>query len=1067
MFCLVLIPFMSLAQDLNESLVRGLAMRNIGPAFASGRISDIAVHPDNDNVWYVAVSSGGVWKTVNGGTTWNSIFDGQGSFATGCVTIDPNNPSTIWVGTGENVGGRHIAFGDGVYVSYDEGRSWKNMGLKTSEHISKIIVHPDNSKVIWVASQGPLWSAGGERGLYKSTDGGQTWKRTLGGGDWTGVTDLLIDPRNPQRLYAATWDRHRTVASYMGGGPGSGIHISNDGGETWNKLSSGIPRSNLGKIGLAMSYYNPDVIYAAIELDRTTGGVFMSENRGATWKKMSDAVSGATGPHYYQELYTSPHKDGRLYLMDNTIQISEDHGKTFTRFQNRGKHSDNHSINFRTDDPGYLLIGTDGGIYETFDHGQTFRFVDNLPITQYYKVAVDDAEPFYFVYGGTQDNGSHGGPSRTDSRHGIRNAEWFKTLGADGHQSATEPGNPNIMYAETQQGGLHRVDRISGEQVFIQPQAREGEPYERFNWDAPILVSPHNPARLYFASQRVWKSENRGDSWTPISTDLTRNQERFNLPIMGKQQSWDNAWDVNAMSNYNTITSLSESPKQEGLLYAGTDDGIIQVSENGGVSWTKVELGSIKGIPATAFVNDVRADLFDANIVYAALDNHKYGDYKPYLIKSTNKGRSWTVMSGDLPDRHLCWRLVQDHERQGLIFAATEFGIFFTLNGGTNWTKLTGGVPTISFRDITIQRRESDLVGASFGRSFFILDDITPLRETTNDILARDAHIFTVEDALWYVPRTLVSSQGEAYYSAPNPEFGATFTYYLKDGLKSLKDMRKEKERAMKDQNIPFPGWEALEKEMEQKRPKIVLIVKDSDGNIIRQVNGKSGKGIHRVNWDLRSSSQGGIIPGASGGRGGWFGNAGFSVVPGDYTVTLAKVEDGNVTELAGPQPFKVIPLREKGALEGAGYDEIIAFKGTLEEFQREMAVVNDMLRTAGQRISAYERAIGSVSENYSGLMKSVHDARMSYEALDDRMNGSDARNEVGEKNNPTPGSYMFLGFRALNTTYGPTPMHKEALETGRKLMSSIKTDVEGFMGVLDNLEGQLRSAGAPILEKN
>ncbi len=406
-------------------------------------------------------------------------------------------------------------------------------------------------------------------------------------------------------------------------------------------------------------------------------------------------------------------------------------------------------------------------------------------------MAVDDAEPFYFIYGGTQDNGSHGGPSRTDAES-IRNADWFNILGADGHQTATEPGNPGIVYAETQQGGLHRIDRITGEQVYIQPQAGDGDPHERFNWDTPILVSPHKPSRIYTASYRVWQSENRGDSWKAISGDLTRNQERISLPIMGRAQSWDNAWDIYAMSTYNTISSLSESPLKEGLIYAGTDDGIIQVTEDGGASWRKLEVGSIKGIPATAFVNDIRADLFDANTVYAALDNHKFGDFKPYLIKSTDAGKSWSSITGNLPDRTLVWRLVQDHEKSDLLFAATEFGIYFTLDGGSEWIQLKGGVPTISFRDITIQRRENDLVAASFGRGFFILDDISPLREATPEILEKEAKLFPVKDPWVYVPKHVAHSQGNAEYTAENPAFGAVFTYFLKEDIKSMKETQEK-----------------------------------------------------------------------------------------------------------------------------------------------------------------------------------------------------------------------------------------------------------------------------------
>ncbi|MEK9781739.1 MAG: hypothetical protein VW266_02205 [Flavobacteriales bacterium] len=653
-------------------------MRNVGPAFLSGRIADIAVHPDNESVWYVAVGSGGVWKTENAGTTWTPLFDQQKSYSTGCVTIDPNDPSRVWVGTGENVGGRHVGYGDGIYMSEDAGASWKNMGLPNSEHISEIIVHPDNSNVVWVAVQGPLWRKGGDRGLYKTTDGGKTWKKTLGNSEWTGVTDIMIHPENPQILYAATWDRHRTVAAYMGGGPGSGIHRSTDGGESWEKLTRGLPSSNLGKIGIAISPQHPEVVYAAIELDRTKGGVYRSADGGSSWKKMSNTVSGGTGPHYYQELYASPHKFDRLYLMNVRVLTSEDGGKTFTQLKERNKHSDNHALVFKKDDPNYLMLGTDAGIYESFDLAENWRYIKNLPLTQFYKVAVNDAKPFYHIFGGTQDNGSAGGPSATNDREGISNRHWYKTLFADGHQSATDPVYNNIIYAETQQGGLHRVDLNTGTRVAIQPQAGEGDPHERFNWDAPILVSPHNPARLYFASYRVWKSENRGNDWTAISGDLTRNEERLALPIMGRQQSWDNAWDVGAMSNYNTITSLSESPLQEGLIYAGTDDGFIQVTSDGGDNWTKIPVTRL-GLPERSFVNDIKADLHDVNTVYVVLDNHKEGDFTPYVFKSTDRGATWKSISANIPDRTLLWRIVQDHEQQNLLFLATEYGVYTKL----------------------------------------------------------------------------------------------------------------------------------------------------------------------------------------------------------------------------------------------------------------------------------------------------------------------------------------------------------------------------------------------------
>lgn len=1049
------------AQEKSKNPLTGLEFRNIGPAMASGRIADIAIHPENENIWYVAVGSGGVWKTMNSGTTWASLFDDQPSYSIGCVTIDPNNPHTIWVGTGENVGGRHAGFGDGIYVSHDDGKTWKNMGLKNSEHLSKIIVHPTNSNIVWAASQGPLWSKGGDRGVFKTTDGGETWERTLGDTEWVGATDMLIDPNNPDILYAATWQRHRTVAGYLGGGPGSGLHKSTDGGETWEPLKNGIPKSNLGKIGLAMSPFDSQVIYAAIELDRKKGGVFITWNGGASWSKQSDAVSGGTGPHYYQELIASPHKEGTLYLMNNSALVSTDHGKTFTFMSRSNQHSDSHALVFKKSDPNYLLIGTDGGLYESFDNTGSWKYVRNLPITQFFKIAVDDAEPFYNVYGGTQDNGSQGGPSRTISSDGIASADWWKTLGADGAQTATEPGNPDITYGEFQQGALWRIDSKTRETVFIQPQAREGDPFERFNWDAPILVSSHNPKRLYFASQRVWKSEDRGDSWKPISTDLTLNQERMDFPYYGTSQSWDNAWDIGAMSNYNTITSLAESPKQEGLIYAGTDDGLIQVTEDGGANWRKFTLNTIKGLPTTPFVNDVRADLFDANVVYAALDNHKYGDYKPYIIKSTDKGKSWSLINGDLPNRILIWRLVQDHVKKDLLFAATEFGVYATLNGGKNWMELEGGMPTIPIRDITIQRRENDLVAGSFGRGIFILDDISPLRDFDESLESTEAKLFPVKPVEWYKQSNRIGSQGDAEWIAKNPPFGANFTYYMADKIKSKTDLRREKE---KKGTAKFPGWDALEEESRQDGPSILLVIKDAQGNVINTVKGFNKKGFNRVNWNLSYPSKSGERLKAPEGRRG-FRRGGVMVTPGEYSVTLTKRVNGINTVLQGPETFKVAPLFE-GALPRKSFEEMDSFREAAFAFQQDLTATSTALSTSQQTVDAMLRALNKATSPTDDLYKRLNTVKNTLLDIDKELNGDKIKGEIGERSNPTAREGNSISWRALGNTYGPTEEHKGFLNRVQNQLKMVKNKLLPIIdSTLPGLESDLKKTGAPWVE--
>ena len=1033
--------------------------RNIGPAFLSGRIADIAIDPNDENRWFVAVGSGGVWKTENSGTTWKPLFDEQNSYSTGCVTIDPTNSNVIWVGTGENVGGRHVAYGDGVYKSIDGGETWKNMGLTSSEHISKIVVHPTNPNVVWVASQGPLWNKGGERGVYKTTDGGISWKRVLGNSEWTGATELVIDPRDPDVLYAATWDRHRTVAALMGGGPGSGLHRSTDGGETWTKLTQGLPTSNMGKIGLAISPQQPDVLYAAIELDRKTGAVYRSANRGASWVKMSNTVSGGTGPHYYQELYASPHQFDRLYLMNVRVLTSEDGGKTFAELKEEKKHSDNHAIAFKKNDPNYLMIGTDAGIYESFDLAENWRYIKNLPLTQFYKVAVNNAEPFYHVFGGTQDNGSAGGPSATDEVQGISNKHWYKTLFADGHQSATDPEYNDIIYAETQQGGLHRVDLTTGEPVAIQPQAFIGDPHERFNWDAPILVSPHNPARLYFASYRVWKSESRGDDWTPISGDLTRNEERLSLPIMGRQQSWDNAWDVMAMSNYNTITSLSESPIKEGLLYAGTDDGFVQVTENGGTNWTAIPVTKM-GLPERSFVNDIKADLHDENTVYVVLDNHKEGDFNPYVFKSTDKGKTWSSISSNLPKRTLLWRIVQDHIDPNLLFIATEFGVYTSLNGGSSWQKLPG-TPNMAFRDLTIQKRENDLVAASFGRGFYVLDDYSALREMNKVNLKEPAALFHTRPAKWFVPRNNLGNTGADYYIADNPTFGAVFTYHLSQEYKTAKELRQEREKELNKQNssVPFIGYDALDSELVEPEALAWILIKDQQGNLIRKISQKAEKGTHRLAWDLRHMNSAPLILDENFS----VSETGPMVRPGTFTATLIVEKGGDVLAQTDEIEFEVKRIRE-AVLQGVDY-------ATYQKFRSDYGAIEADLIRFRQALKAAEEKINSLSDNtarslhYLKDLQDVQDLKEALAALKKQSDVSPSRDEVGEKDDHTALSNLSIASRGFSTTYGPTPLHQRALNQAKELLDRDSIQLAAVESMLSELISRIEANGVSVMQ--
>ncbi|MEM6300114.1 MAG: glycosyl hydrolase [Pseudomonadota bacterium] len=1045
----------------------GMEWRNIGPGFMSGRIADIAWDPSDSSVWYVAVGSGGVWKTTNAGVTWTPIFDEQPAYSIGSVAVDPSNPSTVWVGTGENVGGRHIGYGDGIYRSNDGGKTWTNMGLADSQHLSTIIVHPTNSDVVWVASQGPLWTKGGDRGLYMTKDGGQTWTKTLGGGEWTGVTDVVADPRDPAVMYAATWQHHRTVAAYMGGGPESGLHKSVDGGETWTKLKTGLPSGNIGKIGLAISSQDPDVVYAAIELNRRAGGVWRSNDRGASWEKRSDAVGGGTGPHYYQELFASPHKFDRLYLVGPTVHKSEDGGTTFEPMPHPSQHGDMHEILFDPADPDYIMMGTDGGVYESFDLGDTWRFMGNLPITQYYKLALDDAEPFYTIYGGTQDNNTQGGPSRTDNVHGIRNSDWRVVLGGDGHQPATEPGNPDVVYAEWQQGNLTRVDIPTGETVYIKPQPAPGEPAERFNWDAPILVSPHKATRLYFASQRVWRSENRGDEWAAISPDLTRNEDRMVMPLMDQTWSWDAPWDMFAMSNYNTITSLAESPVVEGLLYAGTDDGLIQVSENGGGSWRQIEVGSLPGVPSTAFVNDIRADLHDADTVYVALDNHKYGDFSPYLLVSRNRGQSWTSISGTLPERHLVWRLVQDHVRADLLFAATEFGVFMTLDAGENWHKLAAGMPTIPIRDLQIQRRENDLVAASFGRGFFVLDDYSPLRALETDTLEKEAVLFESRDALWYFQRGVLGStrrgtQGDQLYAADNPPFGAVLTYHLGEGFPTLEAIRQKAEgEALKaGDQVSFVGWEAVEAERREQEPKLHIVVRDSGGQVVRRIDAPAAKGFHRVAWDLRHPYYGSVET-----PNNWQGlpPSGFLALPGTYSAELVLIKDGESRVLADPVSFEVKRLYEP-ALAGADLAEVGAFWKEYATLSGQVSGARYALEDAVESVATMQKMLALTAAAPGEMDATLHQLRQELYDIDQALTGDKSRDAVGDYDAHHVTDWMAHAYSGVaRSSYGPTPSHRRSFGFAKEAFAPLRAQLNEIIETkLPMIRQQLLEMGAP-----
>ncbi len=832
--------------QVSKEIIASLKFRNIGPGFMTGRISDIEKDPNDASTWYVAVSSGNVWKTINNGTTWNPIFENYGSFSTGCITIDPTDSQIIWLGTGENQSQRSASWGDGVYKSIDGGKSWKNMGLPNSQHIGKILIDPRDHNTVYVASQGPLWSNGGNRGLYKTTDGGETWNAILQISKYTGITDISFDPNNPDIIYAASYQRRRHVGILVAGGDESRIYKSSDAGKTWKKLSRGLPSGNLGRIAIAVSPQKNNVVYALISgATKDDGGFYRSENSGETWNMQSNY--SVVDPQYYGELYASPHAFDHVYAVDVIIHHSKDGGKSFKRLNNRNRHTDNHEIVFDVNDPNYLMVGGDGGIYESWDTGATWKYHNNLPITQFYRVGIDNAKPFYNVYGGTQDNATVFAPSQTTTVHGITNKDWKITIGGDGFQSRVDPDDTNIVYSQYQYAGIVRYDKRTGQKTDIQPQPNHGDTALRWHWDSPLVLSAHHSKTLYYAAQRLFKSTDRGDSWQPISTDLSRGENRNKRAVMGKIWPPEAVYKNVFTSPYGTIVSLSESPLKKGLIVVGTDDGLIQITENEGESWNRID--HIKGIPQKAYVADVFASSHNSNTIYAVFNNHKEGDFSPYFVKSTDLGKTWKVITNGIKPIHAGWSLVEDHVSPNLLFAATEFGVYSSLNQGEEWQQMKNGLPTIAVRDLEIQKRENDLVVASFGRGMYILDDYTVLREATS-INKTETKIFTIKKALQFFKRRDIGwsrkgSFGDAMYSANNPKYGAKIRFYLGKSYSNTKQ-----QRLHNSNSSTYPTTEELTKEDFEKNTTIKL--KITKGNkTFALLNVSNRKGYQEVNWNL------------------------------------------------------------------------------------------------------------------------------------------------------------------------------------------------------------------------
>ncbi|HMO13447.1 MAG TPA: hypothetical protein PKD64_02475 [Pirellulaceae bacterium] len=1048
------------APGINSGLVSPLKFRSIGPALMSGRIGDIAIDPVHRSTWYVAVASGGVWKTTNAGVTFAPIFDGYGSYSIGCVAVDPRDRHTVWAGTGENNSQRSVGYGDGLYKSTDGGQSFARVGLADSEHIGMIAIHPQDSNTVFVAAQGPLWRDGGDRGLYKTTDGGKTWSKILDISPMTGINEVHIDPTNPQIMYASAYQRRRHTWVLINGGPESAIYKSTDGGNSWRKINRGLPSNDMGKIGMGISPVNPEVVYALVEAADGQSGFFRSTNRGETWEKMSGYISDS--PQYYNEIVCCPHNVNRIYSLDTYTMVSEDGGATFVQLGESDKHVDNHALIIDPLDENHLLFGCDGGLYETWDRGKTYDYKQNLPVTQFYKIAVSNDQPFYYVYGGTQDNATQGGPSRTNNTHGIRNSDWFITVFGDGFKPAVDPDDPDTVYSQWQYGGLVRFNRKTGETVDIKPREENDGPPLRWNWDAALMISPHNTRRIYFAAQMLFRSDDRGDNWTAVSPDLTRQIDRNQLKVMGRIWGVDTVAKNASTSLYGNIVSVEESPLVEGLLYVGTDDGLVQISEDGGETWRRVDRFGTLDVPEFGYINDIEADLHDPDTVYVAINNHKRGDFRPYIVKSADRGQTWQKISGDLPDRGSVYCLKQDHVNSRLLFCGTEFACYFSIDGGEKWIALKTGLPTIAVRDMEIQRREDDLVLGTFGRGIYILDDYSALRELSPELLETN-HMFPIRKSWMYQVVTTLGVPGRAFqgtnfYTAPNPDFGTTFTFHIKDELKTIKSERQRKDRQLNaaGKDVPYPSWEELKAEDREVEPTRWLTIRDSAGNVVRRLPTSTGKGIVRAQWDFRHA-------GAAGGGRRRGGGSGPIALPGTYTVELSQMVDGVITDLIGQTEFQIEPLTFSDTSE-PDRQAILEFCQRVLKLGNAVTAATQLASDATDQLSAAEALTRTAAEVDPSIWRRIRDLQLRLLDVQEKFTGDPTRTRRNEDAMPGLQSRLATAMMgAMGSTTGPTGTHeRQYVIAGEEFEATLAELNQLLQQEIPDLLRDLDAAGAP-----
>ena len=975
-------------------LARALVFRSIGPALMGGRIADIAVAENPKSVRggrlgtviYIAAASGGIFKSTNAGVSWTPVFDSVRTGSIGAVAVAPSNSDIVWVGTGEANNMRSSSWGTGVYKSNDGGKTWSGAMLPKSQHIGRIVVDPRDPNVVYVAAMGPLWSAGGERGLFKTTDGGKTWTNTKQISANTGFTELVMDPSNPDVLYAASLERERREYGFLPAGPESGIYKTRDAGRTWTQLAGGLPTGELGRIGLAVCRSKPSTLYAVIHAKGPANGIYRSDDTGSTWRLVNGVNSTAW---YYSQVRCDPSDPEHVISLSATSRESFDGGKNWTTFaQGNGVHGDHHALWINPETPEQMILGTDGGLNMSWDHGRTWSHAENIVAAQFYAIAVDDAKPFYNVYGGLQDNQQWGGPSRTRNTFGPTNADWFRMHSGDGFYAVPDPWDYNLVYAEMQGGGVVRYDQRTGQAKNIKPVPKENEKH-RFNWSAPILPSRHDPKTVYMAANHLFRSPDRGDSWVTISPDLTRGIDRNKLSMRGAVPDSFALGRNEGTAEFSNISTVDESPLKAGLLVVGTDDGLIQVTRDGGKSWFKSD--HFPGVPDTTYVSRVVFSKANEGTIYATFDGHRSNDFKPYVLKSTDFGHTWASIASDLPDGGSV-QVIREHPRQAnLLFAGTEFGAYFTIDGGGHWTQLKNGIPGVPVHDIQVQSRWNDLVVGTHGRGIFIIDDLAPLEHLAQAKQAQVAFMFRIRDELQYQPNaTRSSGMGTSGFTGQNPELGARIAYVLND--------------------IPSDT-------------KATISIVDATGTVIRQMAANNKPGMFRQYWDMRvgppltgtvtdTLSPGTVAAGGRGGRAGGGGGGGsgaggpgggrgggdalFPALPGTYkarlTLTSSKGSPTMVEQSFTLHKDPMVVLAE------SEMKQLYVFRLSVASFQKTLRAKQAQTDTVQRKLAEVRRVADS------SVAKLTPDAKSKLAALTKEMTEIIA--QVGAPQGPGRGGF-------------------------------------------------------------